>query len=248
MLNNNSKNKILAAGKSAAKKAKPMNVLKYVDTVKHLYDDAPPPKSDAYYDNLTKEHVADPGATESQMKAVEDRIAKARERTGEEGRKQTRIAQLLKLKEFGKNPLTPEQKGSDFYYNAASNTLELKSSPSPLRPKNSTAGAKYIPKEQRIYESLGVKGYETPEKSDKSFAKLMKAEDKPKRTFAISTDPTTFFDSDESRKRRVELEQFRNEIEQSNINEKKLKAAMQPRHDPDVDRGIGSLLATKGGK
>jgi hypothetical protein len=44
MLNNNSKNKILAVGKSAAKKAKPMNVLKYVDTVKHLYDDAPPPK------------------------------------------------------------------------------------------------------------------------------------------------------------------------------------------------------------
>tara|TARA_R100000656_G_scaffold50709_3_gene40691 strand:- start:1291 stop:2133 length:843 start_codon:yes stop_codon:yes gene_type:complete len=69
-------------------------------------------------------------------------------------------------------------KGNEFYYNAGTNQLELKSAPSELRPKlqaankTNTTGAKYVPKEQRIYESLKVPGYETPAKSDKSFAKL----------------------------------------------------------------------------
>ena len=89
-------------------------------------------------------------------------------------------AQLTKLKEFGKNPLVAEEKGSDFYFDPSTNQLELKSKPPELRPKlqaarktpDATTGAKYIPREQRVYESLKIKGYESPEKSDRSFAKL----------------------------------------------------------------------------
>jgi len=72
-----------------------------------------------------------------------------------------------------------EPKGSDFYYNASENAMELKTSPSPLRPKlqaarkaDPTAGAKYVTKEQRIYEAVKLPGYENPVESDKSFAKL----------------------------------------------------------------------------
>ncbi len=51
-------------------------------------------------------------------------------------------------------------KGNEFYYNPASNQLELKSAPSELRPKlqaagkDSTAGARYIPREERIQHHL----------------------------------------------------------------------------------------------
>jgi|TARA_R100001480_G_scaffold11460_4_gene20083 DNA-binding transcriptional MerR regulator len=96
-----------------------------------------------------------------------------------EGEKQSRVnAQLTKLKKFGKNPLVAEEKGSDFYFDPSTNQLELKSKPPELRPKlqaatkATTASAKYIPREQRIYESIKLQGYETPEKSDRSFAKL----------------------------------------------------------------------------
>ena len=96
-----------------------------------------------------------------------------------EGEKQSRVnAQLTKLKKFGENPLVAEEKGSDFYFDASTNQLELKSKPPELRPKlqaatkATTASAKYIPREQRIYESIKLQGYETPEKSDRSFAKL----------------------------------------------------------------------------
>ena len=96
-----------------------------------------------------------------------------------EGEKQSRVnAQLTKLKKFGENPLVAEEKGSDFYFDPSTNQLELKSKPPELRPKlqaatkATTASAKYIPREQRIYESIKLQGYETPEKSDRSFAKL----------------------------------------------------------------------------
>jgi len=96
-----------------------------------------------------------------------------------EGEKQSRVnAQLTKLKKFGENPLVAEEKGSDFYFDPSTNQLELKSKPPELRPKlqaatkATTAGAKYVPREQRIYESIKLQGYETPEKSDRSFAKL----------------------------------------------------------------------------
>ena len=72
-----------------------------------------------------------------------------------EDEKQSRVnAQLTKLKKHGENPLV-----------AAAAKL-------PAAGKANTTGAKYIPKEQRIYESLKLQGYETPEKSDRSFAKL----------------------------------------------------------------------------
>ncbi len=51
-------------------------------------------------------------------------------------------------------------KGNEFYYNAGTNQLELKSAPSELRPKlpaagkDSTAGARYIPREERIQHHL----------------------------------------------------------------------------------------------
>ena len=35
-----------------------------------------------------------------------------------------------------------------------------------------TAGAKYVEREQRVYEALKLPGYETPAKADRSFAKL----------------------------------------------------------------------------
>tara|TARA_R100000656_G_scaffold1359_1_gene2610 strand:- start:629 stop:1546 length:918 start_codon:yes stop_codon:yes gene_type:complete len=96
-----------------------------------------------------------------------------------EGEKQSRVnAQLTKLKKFGENPLVAEEKGSDFYFDPSTNQLELKSKPPELRPKlqaatkATTASAKYIPREQRIYESIKLQGYESPEKSDRSFAKL----------------------------------------------------------------------------
>ena len=72
-------------------------------------------------------------------------------------------------------------KFSDFYFNAGTNQFELKSNPSPLRPEerttkkaDPTAGSKYVTKEQRIYEALKLPGYESPAKSDRSFAKLEK--------------------------------------------------------------------------
>jgi len=45
MKNQNDKTKITPGQE---KKSKPMNVLKYLDTVSNLYDDGPPPKSDDY--------------------------------------------------------------------------------------------------------------------------------------------------------------------------------------------------------
>jgi len=47
-----------------------------------------------------------------------------------------------------------------------------------------TAGAYYVPKEQRIYESLKVPGYETPEKSNVSYKKL---KEKEKGTYPFDT-------------------------------------------------------------
>ena len=47
-----------------------------------------------------------------------------------------------------------------------------------------TAGAYYVPKEQRIYESLKVPGYETPEKSNVSYKKLKQKE---KGTYPFDT-------------------------------------------------------------
>ncbi len=41
-----------------------------------------------------------------------------------------------------------------------------------IKPQNSTTGAQYVPKEQRLYENLKVPGYETPEKSNASYKKL----------------------------------------------------------------------------
>jgi len=58
--------------------------------------------------------------------------------------------------------------------------MELVADPSPLRPTepktDPTAGAAYVPKEQRIFESLKVPGYETPEKSNVSYKKLKEKE------------------------------------------------------------------------
>ena len=53
-----------------------------------------------------------------------------------------------------------------FYYRPDLNTLESVTEPGPLRPTepktDPTAGAAYVPKEQRIFESLKVPGYDTP--------------------------------------------------------------------------------------
>ena len=67
-----------------------------------------------------------------------------------------------------------------FYHRPDLNILESVENPSPLRPweerttkkADPTAGAKYVEKEQRIYEALKLPGYETPEKSDVSYKKL----------------------------------------------------------------------------
>ena len=75
-----------------------------------------------------------------------------------------------------------EPKGRDFYYNPSTNEMELVSDPSPLRPTNPkadpTAGSKYVTKEQRIYETIKLPGYETAAKADRSFAKLEAERDK----------------------------------------------------------------------
>ena len=66
-----------------------------------------------------------------------------------------------------------------FYYRPDLNILESVENPSPLRSTartekktDPTAGAKYVSKEQRTYETLKLPGYETPEKSDVSYKKL----------------------------------------------------------------------------
>jgi len=70
-------------------------------------------------------------------------------------------------------------KGSDYYLNSATNKYELKSNPSPLREERTekkkvdlTAGAKYVEKEQRLYENLKLPGFETAAKSDASYKKI----------------------------------------------------------------------------
>ena len=79
-----------------------------------------------------------------------------------------KMEQLEKIQKRGKSwpvkHLKKEEaatpKGNEFYYNPASNQLELKSAPSELRPnlqaagKDSTAGARYIPREERIQHHL----------------------------------------------------------------------------------------------
>ena len=72
-----------------------------------------------------------------------------------------------------------------FYYRPDLNILESVENPSPLRPEerttkkaDPTAGSKYVTKEQRIYEALKLPGYESPAKSDRSFAKLEAERDK----------------------------------------------------------------------
>ena len=77
-----------------------------------------------------------------------------------------------------------EPKGSDYYYNPSTREMELKSDPSPHRQTLQAAkkaaynnpNAKYVSKEQRIYEALKVPGYETPEKSNASYKKLKENE------------------------------------------------------------------------
>jgi len=59
------------------KEKNPMNILKYIDTVSNLYSDAPPPKSDAYYDGVVA------GASPEQMKGLEERLTNARAFTGD---------------------------------------------------------------------------------------------------------------------------------------------------------------------
>ena len=104
-----------------------------------------------------------------------------------------------------------EPKGRDFYYNPSTNSMELVKEPSALRPatpkaevnkkpihqqlldlkhwaqpetrKEVSAGG-YVDKEQRIYESLKLPGYETPEKSNVSYKKL---KEKEKGTYPFDT-------------------------------------------------------------
>jgi|TARA_B100001079_G_C16388373_1_gene505570 hypothetical protein len=234
--------------------------------------------------------------------------------------------QLRQLREFGKNPLIPEKKGNDFYYNAASNSLELKSKPSPLRPKDLTTGAKYIPWYDRMGKDSPIKKpyiYDTKEGID-FFTKTLKEESTEKLTPeknaeidklntdmkksvlknhlgkikpwdqddpqtypslnpelrgrmleaskleadlepteqrrkkfeqakenpkpVVFNDPTPFYDFNNSSRRLAELEHFNKKMTQLKIDERNFNKAMQPRYDPDIDRGLGSLLATKGGK
>ena len=74
MKNQNDKTKITPGQE---KKSKPMNVLKYIDTVSNLYDDGPPPKSDDYYDGVVA------GASKEQMQGLEKRLDNARTFTGD---------------------------------------------------------------------------------------------------------------------------------------------------------------------
>mgnify|MGYP005817613393 CR=1 FL=1 len=74
MKNQNDKTKITPGQE---KKSKPMNVLKYLDTVSNLYDDGPPPKSDDYYDGVVA------GASKEQMQGLEKRLDNARAFTGD---------------------------------------------------------------------------------------------------------------------------------------------------------------------
>ena len=86
-----------------------------------------------------------------------------------------------------------------FYYRPALNILESVENPSPLRPTerttkkaDPTAGSKYVTKEQRIYEALKLPGYETPAKSDRSFAKLEKINKEPLVKQFRNDDPSTY--------------------------------------------------------
>jgi|TARA_Y100000294_G_scaffold74445_1_gene70175 hypothetical protein len=99
-----------------------------------------------------------------------------------------------------------EPKGRDFYYNPSTNEMELVSDPSPLRPtpnkkpihqqlldlkhwaqpetKKELNTGGYVDQEQRIYESMKLPGYETPEKSNVSYKKLKQKE---KGTYPFDT-------------------------------------------------------------
>ena len=94
-----------------------------------------------------------------------------------------------------------------FYYRPDLNILESVENPSPLRPEerttkkaDPTAGSKYVTKEQRIYEALKLPGYETPAKSDRSFAKLEKINKEPLVKQFRNDDPTTYLTNENQQK------------------------------------------------
>tara|TARA_Y100000031_G_scaffold117452_1_gene130356 strand:- start:945 stop:1556 length:612 start_codon:yes stop_codon:yes gene_type:complete len=94
-----------------------------------------------------------------------------------------------------------------FYYRPDLNILESVENPSPLRPEerttkkaDPTAGSKYVTKEQRIYEALKLPGYESPAKSDRSFAKLEKINKEPLVKQFRNDDPTTYLTNENQQK------------------------------------------------
>ena len=132
-----------------------------------------------------------------------------------------------------------EPKGRDFYYNPSTNEMELVSDPSPLRPTkpkaDPTAGSKYVTKEQRIYESIKLPGYTTAIEADRSFAKLEAERDKQDAKEVIR----------KAHKREIKIDYKAPTYFPTN---KRIEETPTPNFeapvDPDLFKGLGSLLAT----
>ena len=134
-----------------------------------------------------------------------------------------------------------EPKGRDFYYNPSTNEMELVSDPSPLRPTNPkadpTAGSKYVTKEQRIYEAIKLPGYTTAIEADRSFAKLEAERDKQ--------DVKEVIRKAHKRDSEIKLEIKAPTYFPTNV---RMPETLPPNFgtsiDPDLFKGLGSLLAT----
>ena len=152
------------------------------------------------------------------------------------------------LKEESTEKLTPEKNAEIDKLNTDMKKSVLKHHLGKIKPWNQFENETYpsLNPELRGRMLEASKLEADLEPTEQRRKKFEQAKENPKPV--VFNDPTPFYDFNNSSRRLAELEHFNKKMTQLKIDERNFNKAMQPRYDPDVDRGIGSLLATKGGK
>ena len=138
----------------------------------------------------------------------------------------------------------------DYIFNAAENRFEHKDDlvHETTKKADPTAGSKYVTKEQRIYETIKLPGYETAAKADRSFAKLEAERDKQDAQEVIrkayKRDSITRDEIKYLKPKSLEIKKAPTYFPTNERIAETLPPNFKPPIDPDLFKGLGSFLGT----